>query len=87
MTITTSHPASRYGVPVILDVCGKPMPPADGVMAARRLLGLSRADFAERCGVSPRTVEAWEQGRRDIEVAALNVLADLLRSASQEAQQ
>jgi len=35
-----------------------------GVKALRARLGLSVAELAERCGVSRRTVEGWEQGRQ-----------------------
>ena len=33
------------------------------IQPLRKLLGLSVADIAEISGVSPRTVEGWEQGR------------------------
>jgi len=33
-------------------------------MIARRKTGLSQAQFAELLGVSVRTVQEWEQGRR-----------------------
>lgn len=32
--------------------------------AVRERLNLGRADLAEMLGVSPRTLESWEQGRR-----------------------
>lgn len=34
------------------------------IKALRGRLKFSVADLAARCGVSPRTVEGWEQGRR-----------------------
>jgi putative transcriptional regulator len=34
------------------------------IIEARMKVGLSQADFAEVLGVSPRTVQDWEQGRR-----------------------
>ena len=33
-------------------------------LAIRRALGLTQATFARALGVSPRTVQSWEQGRR-----------------------
>jgi DNA-binding XRE family transcriptional regulator len=63
MQITTDHPASSYGLPVILDDGGQPMDYADGIRAIRARLGLSTRQLAAACGVSHRTVENWEQGR------------------------
>lgn len=79
MRITTDHPASSFGVPVVLDDDGEPMGYADGVKLIRDRLGLRAADLAERCGVSARTVEGWEQGRHAVPAAALNVMAELIR--------
>ncbi len=79
MKITTRHPSSSYGVPVILDDEGRVMDYAEGVMALRKALGLSAADLAAQCGVSVHTVYGWQVGRMP-EVAALNVMGDLLRS-------
>lgn len=47
--------ASQYGVhvPVTLDV-----------RVIRQKLGLSQEEFARHFGVNPRTVQDWEQGRR-----------------------
>ncbi|MDP3534347.1 MAG: helix-turn-helix domain-containing protein [Halomonas sp.] len=43
-------------------------PPGDDVMAAvtqrRKALGLTQVEFARRLGVSVRTYQEWEQGRR-----------------------
>lgn len=91
MTITTKHSASRYGIPVVLDDRGRLMDQVPGLTLALERLGWSRADFADRCGVSARTVEAWFQlvpippdrmaPRRAVTAEALNVLRDALESA------
>lgn len=44
------------------------------IKKARIKAGLSRRDLAEVCGVSPRTVEAWEQGLRKPSGPALIIL-------------
>jgi DNA-binding transcriptional regulator YiaG len=79
MKITTDHSASSYGIPIILDDGGNPMDSAPGVQAVRRSLGLSQVQLAERCGVTVRAVQSWEQGVRMVTAAPLNVMADLLR--------
>ncbi len=33
--------------------------------AARRLSGLSQAEFSKKLGISPATLRNWEQGRRE----------------------
>lgn len=63
MRITTEHPSSSYGLPVILTDGGEPLDYADGIRAIRAARGWSTDDLARRCGVSRRTVEGWEQGR------------------------
>ena len=77
MRITTDHPASSYGMPVILDDDDTPLDYAPGVKAVRSRLGLSVAQLAEACGKSRRTAEGWEQGRMP-PAEALNVMAGLL---------
>jgi DNA-binding transcriptional regulator YiaG len=52
---------------------------APGIKAVRAKLSLSTQDLAEKCNVSRRTVEGWEQGRMP-DAAALNVMAQLLAS-------
>lgn len=81
MTVTTDHPSSSYGIPVILDDAGEVLDYAPGVKAVRARLGLTTAGLAEATGRSRRTVEGWEQGRLP-DAAALNVMASLLRRAS-----
>ena len=79
MKITCNHSSSSYGVPVILGDDEDVMDYAPGIKALRAKLGLSTQDLAEKCNVSRRTVEGWEQGRMP-DPAALNVMAQLLAS-------
>lgn len=39
---------------------------AQELRALRRKMGLRRPQLAARIGVSPRTIEAWEQGLRSV---------------------
>lgn len=78
MKITTRHPMSRYGVPVILDDAGAVMDYGPGLEAVMQALGWDRHTLAERCGVSLRTTDGWRYAGRMPEVRALNVLADAL---------
>ena len=46
-------------------------------LRTRRLeLGLSLSDVAERLGVTPKTVNAWERGDAPIDIAALRAFAN-----------
>lgn len=45
------------------------------IAEARARTGLSRQRFAELLGVSPRTLQEWEQGRRHPSGAARSLLA------------
>ncbi|WP_242482533.1 helix-turn-helix domain-containing protein [Thiocystis violacea] len=47
-------------------------PPA---LAARQEMGLSQAQFAQLLGVSVRTLQGWEQGRKQPSGAARTLLA------------
>jgi len=76
MKITTRHPASSYGMPVIIDG-GHVVDYAAGIKAIRAKLGWGTQQLADVCGVSRRTVEGWEMGRPPT-AAALNVMADLV---------
>jgi ribosome-binding protein aMBF1 (putative translation factor) len=76
--ITTQHPRSSYGIPVILGDDGEPLDYAPGVRAVRRALGLSTATLAGACGKSRRTIEDWEQGRYKPPSESLIVMARLL---------
>ena len=44
------------------------------VMITRQKLGLSQAAFARMLGISPRTIQEWEKGRRRPQGAALSLL-------------
>ena len=77
MTVTTHHPSSSYGVPVILADDGSVMDYATGIKTLRAKIGLSTQQLAQKIGVSRRTVEGWEQGR-PISTPALKLLATLL---------
>ena len=63
MRITTRHPASKHGVPVILDDRNRPIALALGIRVAMEALGWDKATTADRTGTSVRTVEGWLQGR------------------------
>lgn len=77
MKITHDHPASSYGMPVILGDDGSVMDYGTGIKAIRSRLGLSVRDIAATVGGSPRTVEGWEQGFMP-RAQALNALSLLL---------
>jgi len=44
------------------------------VVETRQKLGLSQAEFAELLGVSKRTLQEWEQGRREPSGAAQTLI-------------
>ncbi len=67
---------------MILDDADEPMDYAPGLAAVRRHLGLSVSAVAEATGVSPRTVENWEQGRNMPPANALFALGGLLKRRS-----
>jgi putative transcriptional regulator len=48
--------------------------PVSTVTEARTRTGLSQPQFAELLGVSPRTLQEWEQGRRNPSGAARTLL-------------
>ncbi len=77
MKITLDHPASSYGVPVILNAKDEVMDYAEGVRAIRRNLALSTKALGAMCGVSHRTVESWEYSVGVPSAAALNVMSRL----------
>ena len=79
MKITIDHPASSYGIPVILDDAGNLVDYAPGIRAIRTKLGLNTAQLGSEIGVSGRTIENWEQGRLP-SASSLLRLAHLLKN-------
>lgn len=56
------------------------VPPETDVRALRERLGLSQDEFAERYMLSPRTVQDWEQHRREPSDAARVLLFAISRN-------
>ena len=78
MQITTRHPASKYGHPVIINDAGTVLDIKDGLFLALQTLGWSRADLAAQTGISKRTIENYFIDRGKVQVHVLNVLKDAL---------
>ncbi len=55
-------------------------PPLPDVRQIRTRLGLTQAEFAQRFGLSQRTVEQWEQGRAVPDRPARVLLAVIARA-------
>ena len=83
MKITCNHSASSYGFPVILNDNGDVMDYAPGIKLFRKKLGLTTIQLGQKCGVSGRTIENWEQGRMP-SVAALNAMSLLIPKTRKE---
>lgn len=77
MKITIEHPASSYGMPVILNYVGQVMSYKEGIKTLRRSKGLSVQQLGAICGVSHRTVQGWESGKLP-SAAAMNAMSNLL---------
>ena len=45
------------------------------IRTARKKLGLSQAEFADRLGVSPKSLSSWERGAFLVDVIMLNTIA------------
>ena len=54
------------------------------IKALRKARSWSVKDLAEACGVSPRTVENWEQGRTGISGPARKLLARIEEESNYE---
>ena len=56
------------------------IPERINVRAVRRKSGLSQAEFAARYGLNARTVQEWEQGRAEPDLAARAYLTVIARN-------
>ncbi len=61
--------AAHFRGEVTLRSCEYRIPEHIDVRAVRQKTGLSQADFATRYALNPRTVQEWEQGRSEPDVA------------------
>jgi len=57
---------------------------AERIKEARSRLNLSQSQAASEWGISKRTLQEWEQSRREPRGLALNALADILSKAERE---
>ena len=53
--------------------------PGEGIQKARKILGLSQKEMAEKIGVSRPTLIGYEKGVRDISVVKYNQIMDMLK--------
>jgi hypothetical protein len=77
MKITIDHPASQFGMPVILHPTGTVMKYPDGIKLLKRRMRMTNKSLGAICGVAPRTAENWLAGRCEPPAAALNALSKL----------
>jgi transcriptional regulator with XRE-family HTH domain len=82
MKITTRHPRSTHGVPVILSDAGQVINYARGIALTLDLCNITPAEIAARTGVSKRCIDHYIKGRRIPSAAFLNVLRDALEDAT-----
>jgi len=83
LRLTTNHSMSSYNLPVFVDAEDNPMDYTDGLKRLRAIMGWSRAELAEKCGVKPRTVDGWEGGK-PVSGPALKALAGIVRRVNGE---
>lgn len=84
--VTTRHPASKHGVPVLL--CEeKPVSMAKHLDGIMRQLNMTRKDLSDKAGISTRQLDNFRMGRRPASAAFLNLLGDLIDAATGRADQ
>jgi DNA-binding XRE family transcriptional regulator len=69
MKLTLEHPSVTNGTPVFIDTAGSVIPSELAIQSLRHLCGMTANEFGKLIGVSGRTVNGWEQGRRVNEAA------------------
>ncbi len=83
MRITTRHPKSKFGHPVILDERERVVDPLWGIDRVMDQLGLDRTAAAKLTGISERVLDHYRKGRVKPSTAFLNVLRDALEDLDQ----
>lgn len=66
MRLTTNHPQSSYGIPIFVDSKNNPIDYGLAIKMLRQKHNISTQDFANKLGVSHRSVENWEQNHRQL---------------------
>jgi DNA-binding transcriptional regulator YiaG len=76
--VTDADHPERWEEPITVPPSGAPRPEWYGrpkqIIRAREKSGLSQAQFAALLGVSVRTLQHWEQGRREPSAAAKTLI-------------
>jgi hypothetical protein len=81
--ITTRHPASQHGQPVIL-IDGQLVDPGEGFDTCLHHLGWSSNEAAEKIGRVVNNIRIWRRGLKPVPAYALNVLRDAIEDQQQE---
>jgi len=80
MILTTKHPRASNGVPVFVEA-GVVVASVWGLRKIRDEFGSEK--MAEVMGVSPRTVDNWCEGHRNVQKPSLMLLKDFLEKERQ----
>ena len=78
ITLTLNSSASSYDQPVF-KIDGQLADYSYGFKAVRKKYNMNTKALGEICGVSPRSVEGWEQGRRSPSKPAMMLLKSWLK--------
>lgn len=70
----TIHPNTQK----FTDARGRTIPTPDAIRQLRAKHNLTMAELGQRLGVSSRTIESWEQGRRNPSKTTLMLIAQTL---------
>lgn len=86
MYITTKHPRSRHGMPVIISDAGQVMNYPRGIETVLERLHMHPDGAAKLAGINRRTLDNYRKGRIRPTAAFLNVLADALDAGTDQPQ-
>lgn len=81
--ITTAHPASRHGVPVVL-IDGEPASDREGLKAALKALGWSMRKAAQETGKTVAAFDQYRAERAPVPAEVWNRLRDALEQREGE---